>query len=105
MADELSEKIRSVLSDPQSAAKIAAIASSLGVSGGDIPPSSPSEETAPSVPAAALPLPFNRGNDKNTALLQAIKPFLREDKREKIDSLVRALSVAELISGLKRGGN
>lgn len=105
MADELSEKIRSVLSDPQSAAKIAAIASSLGVSGGDIPMSSQSEETAQSVPAAALPLHFNRGNDKNTALLHAIKPFLREDKREKIDSLVRALSVAELISGLKRGGN
>lgn len=104
MADDLSEKIRAVLSDPESAAKIAAIASSLGASGESSSP--PKEESAPSLPAAsALQLPFNRGNDRNTALLHAIKPFLREDKRDKLDSLIRALSVAELISGLKRGGN
>lgn len=104
MADDLSEKIRAVLSDPESAAKIAAIASSLGVSGESASP--PQEEASASLPAASLlQLPFNRESDKNTALLHAIKPFLREEKREKIDSLIRAMSVAGLISGLKRGGN
>ncbi len=106
MADDLSEKIRAVLSDPESAAKIAAIASSLGVSGA-AEKQPPQEDVPAAVPTAALPaqLPFNRGNDKNTALLHAIKPFLREEKRDKLDSLIRAMSVAELISGLKRGGN
>lgn len=106
MADDLSEKIRAVLSDPESAAKIASIASSLGVSGAAEKP--PPQEDAPAVvPTAALSAqpPYNRGNDKNAALLHAIKPFLREEKRDKLDSLIRAMSVAELISGLKRGGN
>lgn len=105
MADDLSEKIRAVLSDPEAAAKIAAIASSLGASGEGTSP--PQEETPVSLPVSApsLQLPFNRGNDRNTALLHAIKPFLREEKRDKLDSLIRAMSIAELISGLKRGGN
>ncbi len=106
MADDLSEKIRAVLSDPSSMAKISAIASSLGVSGEtkEVPKEGEtSKETAPAFAPADLLLP-SRGNDRNTALLCAIKPFLREEKRYKLDSLIRALSVAELISGLKRGG-
>lgn len=106
MADDLSEKIRAVLSDPASMAKISAIASSLGVSGSaseapqeqEIP-----KEAAPAFAPSNLLLP-SRGSDRNTALLCAIKPFLREEKRDKLDSLIRALSVAELISGLKKGG-
>lgn len=107
MADDLSEKIRAVLSDPSAAASIAAIASSL--SGGGEPEKPPGQESA-ALPASAhapnlAQLPLSRGTDKNTALLCAIKPFLRQEKRDKLDSLIRALSVAEIISGLKRGGN
>ena len=106
MADDLSEKIRAVLSDPSSMAKISAIASSLGVSSDNAEPpkeTEPPKDTVPAFAPADLLLP-SRGNDRNTALLCAIKPFLREEKRTKLDSLIRALSVAELISGLKRGG-
>lgn len=106
MADDLSEKIRAVLSDPASMAKISAIASSLGVSGDTSEPSKEQEIPKEAEPVLARPSPpsLARGTDRNTALLCAIKPFLREEKRNKLDSLIRALSVAELISGLKKGG-
>lgn len=106
MADDLSEKIRAVLSDPASMAKISAIASSLGASGNtseNPQEQEPPKEAEPVFARSELPS-FGRGTDRNTALLCAIKPFLREEKRVKLDSLIRALSVAELISGLKKGG-
>ncbi len=104
MADDLSEKIRAILSDPSSAAKISAIASSLGMAGNG---STQAEEVRPSVPAAVnspLPPVFNKGGNRNAALLSAIKPFLREEKQSKLDSLITAMSVAEILSGIKKGG-
>ena len=48
MADELSEKIKSLLSDPESLKKVTAIASSLGMTDNSTPP--PTEEKANSPP-------------------------------------------------------
>ncbi len=112
MADELSEKIKALLSDPESLQKITAIASSLGMTGnGTAPP----KEEPPPAPVSSLPasaplanlqaLPaFNMSGNRNTALLHAIKPFLRGERQSKLESLITAMSVAEIISGLKKGG-
>ena len=103
MADELSEKIKALLSDPESLAKVTAIASSLGMNGNGagIP-----KEQPPSLPASTVPaLPsFNSYGNRNTVLLQAIKPFLRKEKQGKLESLITAMSVAEVVSGLRKGG-
>lgn len=112
MADELSEKIKALLSDPESLAKVTAIASSLGVTGNG---AAPPKEEPQSVPVSSLPasapspnlqaLPaFNMSGNRNAMLLHAIKPFLRKEKQSKLESLITAMSVAEIISGLKKGG-
>lgn len=109
MADELSEKIKSLLSDPESLKKVTAIASSLGLSGNGVSPvnEEPQSSALPvSAPFSNLPsLPaFNSGGNRNTALLHAIKPFLRREKQSKLESLITAMTVAEIISGMKKGG-
>ena len=107
MADELSEKIKSLLSDPESLKKVTAIASSLGMTDNSTPPPTEEKANSPaSVPALSIPsLPaFNSGGNRNTALLHAIKPFLRREKQSKLESLITAMTVAEIISGMKKGG-
>lgn len=101
MADELSEKIKSLLSDPESLKKVTAIASSLGMTDNSTPP--PTEASVPALSIPSLPA-FNSGGNRNTALLHAIKPFLRGEKQSKLESLITAMTVAEIISGMKKGG-
>ncbi len=36
--------------------------------------------------------------DNRTNLLNSIKPYLKEDKQEKVDSIVKALGIAKIIS-------
>lgn len=98
MADDLAEKIRAVLSDPDAASKITALASTLG-GGREVTDNPTSEIMSTNVPPSTA-----FAKDKNTALLNAVKPFLRVEKQNKLDSLIRAMAVAELISGLRKGG-
>ena len=102
MENDLSEKILKLLSDPTAAAKISAVASSLGAT--DVKPQEPVQQAfSPAAPVTQLLSGFGNKN-RNTELLCAVKPFLREEKQGKIEALLRAMSIAELISGLKKGG-
>ncbi len=102
MDDALTEKIKAVLSNPAALAQITEIASSM--SGGQTPP--PAEAASTLLPGDISSLAGKLGiKDRNTQLLYAIKPFLRSEKQEKIDNLIRAMSVASLIGNLKKGGN
>lgn len=55
----------------------------------------PSEPAA--LPAAARP----QSRDSRLTLLEALKPLLREEKRGKIDSLQRAMTMASVLKGLR----
>lgn len=44
-----------------------------------------------------------RGQDKRIALLKAIKPYVNDAKKERVDGLVRAISVAGMLSNYKNG--
>ncbi|MCM1054931.1 MAG: hypothetical protein NC394_05330 [Bacteroides sp.] len=47
---------------------------------------------------------MNSGNDKNTQLLLALKPHLRQENRKKVDSALRLMKIINLLPLLKESG-
>ena len=103
---DFEEKLNSILSDPSAMAQIMGLARSL-----DLSPAG--EEPPPAEPAAPIPLPGgadpamlqnllplltsltdSAGSDERLALLHALGPFLKPERREKME---RALQTARLI--------
>ena len=127
MDDQINEKIKSILSDPESLKSILSIASTLGVntSAGktediadnskekfaeeekNISPSPQNVISALTSASAQGQLMSSNSENKNqysdnrVNLLLSIKPFLSEKKRQRVDSLVKALGAAKLISSYK----
>ena len=98
--DELGEKLDALLHDPQQLGRIAQLASSLVGDGGEPQPE-------PGFDAGQLRrmLSAVRGSGRDSAsrhLLEAMKPYLAEKRRRKIDramKLARLASLAELAAG------
>ena len=119
--DEIGEKLDALLNDPKQFGKIAQLASSiLGDGGACLPPPSPriedmgdggGKQAPPSAPEPELDVDMGQlrrmmsalrggGHDSaNRHLLEAMKPYLAEKRRRKIDramKLARLASLAEL---------
>ena len=112
-------KVKTLLADPESLERITAIARGLSAptpaATPAAAPASAAESPAagteqPASPTAATPGPaaapagtFARpqSRDSRLTLLEALKPLLREDKRGKIDSLQRAMTMATVLKGLR----
>lgn len=63
----------------------------------DIPKNS--SQNSEEVSASAVIIPHSRNSfDDRANLLKSIKPYLKTEKQEKVDSLVKALNVAKLIN-------
>ena len=110
--DDINEKLNTLLSDPDSMARIMQLAQQLsGGSGGQ-------QTAAPSPPPPAAPPPAvpnidpqliarclprrqecSRANSQTTQLLYALRPFLKDGKQEKVE---RAAKLARLICIGKR---
>lgn len=116
--DDLSGKISQVLSDPQAMEQIKELAAMFGA-----------DTNAKSEPERPLPVPKQKQNvpdmsalsgdtvqtimrimpllsefkkeDKNTRLLNALRPFLGEDKQHKLDEAERMLSMMKLLPMLR----
>ncbi|MBE6657564.1 MAG: hypothetical protein E7604_03875 [Ruminococcaceae bacterium] len=118
----LEQKLNSILSDPESLSRLAAMASSLASSGmlsglmqGSGTAEEPSkdnesvvESTEGDREAAAKPLLQNtaaiRGiSGRHSALLRAIKPYLGTEKQTRIDQMMKLLQLAELADTVLRG--
>ena len=117
----LEQAIGAVLQDPQQLQKIFALAQSLGLS----PPEAPAAPAAPPPPeppkpAAAAPpaeqTPEDRGSALRTLLqqagkldrrqenlLNALKPFLKPERREKVDRAMQAARISRLAGAALRG--
>ncbi len=127
MDDQINEKIKSILSDPDSLKSILSIASALGAGNNanntKEPVADTKEHTEPTqengvrneenvlsaltsastqglsaLPALGTKMQYE---DSRVNLLLSIKPFLSERKRQRVDSLVKALGAARLISSYK----
>lgn len=110
MDDQLTEKIRTLLADPQAVERIAAIAGTLGVSpGGGGAPSQPQPDPALASPAPPAFAPKQeptpgafQPKDPRLELFRALRPLVAEEKRGRLDDLVRIATVASLLGGLKK---
>lgn len=118
---EFEEKLNAILGDEQAMGQIMALARSL--SGGD---GSPSGEGAPPMPRETPPAPqmppvpdlsallgqldpsmlrlatglfqeYQGTNDRNVALLAALRPFLKEDRQTKLDKAMELARMTRLI--------
>ncbi len=111
MEGELGALLDSVLSDPRQMAKISELAQELMASGGGgnaepsaDPGPSPQRDGIPGTDAgvlSALGRAFASKEEKNrsTALLMAMRPYMKPEKQEKLD---RAMKIARMarIAGL-----
>lgn len=106
MDAELAEKIKSFLSDPSAAEKIAAVAQTLGVQPSappEPPPQPQQQQQPPSAAVSAVPTAAITGRSRHAQLISALRPLIREDKRSKLDSMERAMTMATLFSGIRKG--
>ncbi len=93
MDADLAAKVGALLSDPEAVAKISQIASSLG---------KPNAEHAFHEPARQT----SSEPDPRMALLSGLKAVMRDDKKQKVDTLIKALAVISTLDRFNRpGGN
>lgn len=103
MDDDLGSMLQSVLSDPAQMAKISEMAQ--GLMGGapqtqtQEPPSAPQEQPFSGTEAKLLSalgrsLGGNGGASRSTALLMAMRPYMKPEKQEKLD---RAMKLSQMV--------
>jgi len=97
---DFEDKLNSILSSPKDMEKIMALARSLSGGEGEPDASSPAEE-GPSGPDPRMMAMLTKvmsgysaaGDDRKTALLRAMQPYLRQERQE---SLRRAVEIARM---------
>ena len=105
--EDLSAKLSGILSDPEAMKELTALASELGVSAPGVhkepEPKTPSfDPAALSMMNGLMPLLGTlKQEDDTTRLLEAIRPFLSEERREKLDKAKRLLRIMKLLPMLK----
>ena len=107
--DDLNAKLSGILSDPEAMKEIAALASSLGIDAPGVhksapaPPPSPAAEGLPlSAMTALMPLLGQlRAEDETTRLLDAIRPFLSEERRQKLDKAKKLIRLMRMLPMLR----
>ena len=100
MDSDMIQKVLELLSNRETLAKITDVANNISAA----PPresEQPVLQPPPSLPAIRTETKSN----PYSALLYALKPFMREERRSKIDSLVNALSVVSLLNTMKSDGS
>ncbi len=109
--DDIQGAISRIMSDPEAMKEVQSLGKMLGLSGSD---PEPEPEPAPNIPLSGealgaitklVPL-LNMSNeeDDTSRLLAALRPFLSEEKRRKLDSAKRMLRIMKLLPALKEGG-
>lgn len=115
---DFEEKLNAILSSPETMEQISAIASSLSGGGkqpesGSAPTGNAPTQSGPDLSGLGdllggldsgmleriLPLvrEYQAGNDEKQALLNALKPFLRQESREKVDKAIRITRLPRVI--------
>ena len=104
--DDLSEKLSGILSDPAAMKEIASLASQLGVDAPGVhkpEPKQPEPSDAVSMMSGLMPLMGTlKQEDDTSRLLDAIRPFLSEERREKLDKAKKLLRMMKLLPMLRK---
>lgn len=103
--DDLNAKLQGILNDPAAMKEIAALASSLGAdtSGArQAPAPQPADSGGLSAMSALMPLLGSlKSEDETTRLLDAIRPFLSEERRLKLDKAKKLIRIMRLLPLLR----
>ena len=102
----LEQAIGAVLQDPQQLQKIFALAQSLGLSPPEAPAAPPPPEQAPEDRGSALRTLLQQAGKldrRQENLLNALKPFLKPERREKVDRAMQAARISRLAGAALRG--
>lgn len=104
--DGFEEKLNQILSSPQAMEQIMSLANSLSAPAPEEDSQTPDGQSAPSppLPDAALlarltPLlaSYRQWADDKTRLLEALRPFLREERAHKLDQAIRIARLSRVI--------
>lgn len=116
---EFEEKLGAILKDPQAMGQIMALARSLGGGTGETDaPKEPEEgaqireDPSPSGPDLDSKLmeagmraisAYQAQDDSKAQLLQALRPFVKEERRKKVDKAVRITGISRAIRAVLDG--
>ena len=99
---ELEDKINQILSDPEALKQVQSLGEQLGLSQSPpeppkLPPSSVpvSDDMLGTITRLAPLMQSFKSDDDTTRLLNALKPFLSEDKRQKLDRAEKLIKLIE----------
>lgn len=114
MENDFQNRLKTVLSDPDALSKIAEIAQNIngnqpqkdraGEDSYKFPPRENFRSGSENTERRAEKPPVSYGKSAYlAAFLKSLKPLLREEKREKVDTLIKVVSAASLIGPIKGG--
>lgn len=117
--DDLAKKLNDLLNSPDGMQKIQSMASSLGMLSSNPGEKSNSSSLAESVPAGASPssLPIDgdsvgdlemisklmpllsglKADDQNTILLRALRPYLKDDRQQRLDESIKIMQLLKVL--------
>ena len=111
--DGFSDKLKTVLSDPESMAKITELAKNFAAkekqdiqSSGEKPEGAPDKAVlgelmqTPAIHKALTVL--SDGSRERIALLCAMRPFVKEEKKEKLDKIISTMKTLDLITSAQK---
>ncbi len=113
MADNIADKIQSLLSDEESMNQIKELAAMFGGMNGENDAASPSAETEDAKTAGGADIdPFALMNllgtasakDKDCDLLLALKPHLSPERQRRIDKAVKLLKLYNIFTAMRENG-
>lgn len=112
MDSNFQDKIMSILNNPEGLEKILSIAGSLGGKKETAIPATATEvenkageeksvQTVAGFDLSEIEKLYNHGKSERMELLNALRPYIKSDKKDKIDSIVRAIKTIDLIYSAK----
>ena len=102
--DDLVEKIREMLGDPETAQMLSGLAASVG---NDAPPTPTAADDGGMAALLTGMLPLLSGltqDDDNTALLRALRPHLHGGREKRLDEAIRLLQLLKFVPLLQGKG-
>lgn len=103
--DDLVEKIREMLGDPETAQKLSSLTSQPG--GDGTPTASDSGDMGSMVSMLAGLAPLMSGltrDDDNTVLLRALRPYMHGGREKRLDEAIRLLQLLKFVPLLQGKG-
>ena len=104
--DDINEKLKSLLDDPQSMEKVRLMAESI--LGEEDNSESDSNDLGLDpmtlTKIAGVMKRLNSGGDSRTALLSSLRPLLSEKRQKKVDTAIKLLRLIDILPYLKESG-